>query len=154
MNFKIRHIVISLFIIAGLIFGVTTLNSKEENLQCDITTITTKTKRGEPAILLMFEYKWSKMPIRLSPDTLWIGWSEGWRVEDFSININNEDVTGKFYNDFDEKSKNDLFLEIDSNENFLSEESFKGEILLVPENISKINGTVYSEAKMQYIHKN
>lgn len=151
MNLKTRYIVISLLIIVGLIFGLTTLNSKEENLQSDITAITTNTKDGEPAILLVVEYKWSKMPIRLSSDILRIGWSEGWRVEDFLININNEDVTDKFYNYFDEKS--DLSLEINSNANFLSKESFKGEILLVPENISKINELVYSAAQMQYIHK-
>ena len=153
MNLKARYIVISLLIIVGLIFGLTTLNSKEENLQSDITAITTNTKDGEPAILLVVEYKWSKMPIRLSPDILGIGWSEGWRVKDFSISINNEDVTDKFYNYFDEKTKNDLSLEINSNANFLSKESFKGEILLVPENISKINELFYSAAQMQYIHK-
>ena len=152
LNFKVRYILMPLIIIFGLFIGLTMLNNKDENLTCNIVAVTTNSKEGKPAILLAFDYKWSKKPIRLSPDTLKIDFSEGWRIDDFSIIINDNNVTDKFYNDFN-KRRNDLTFHLDSNINFLSGETLQGKVVLVPEDTSAIGGKFYSTANLQYVHK-
>jgi hypothetical protein len=152
LNTKVRHVLIPLIVIILVFIGLTSVNSKDKNLKCDIVAIQTNSKEGKSDIVLVFDYKWSKMPLRLSPDTLKIGFPWGWRVDDFTININGKDVTDKFYNDFNDRRSN-LTLHLNSNLNFLSEEKFRGEIVLVPEDTSAIDSKFYSAVSLQYIHK-
>lgn len=153
MNFKVRYFFISLLVISGLFLVLTMLNNKDENLKCNIAAATTSSMEGKQAILLIFDYKWVKTPIRLTKDTLEINFSEGWSIEDFSININGNDVTDKFNNCFKFRG-NDLVFNLNSNSNFLAEENFEGKVLLVPDDTSAINNKFYSSANLQYIHKN
>jgi hypothetical protein len=141
-----------LYNISGLFMGLTILNNKAENLKCNIIAITTDSKEGKPAILLAFDYRWTKKPLRLSPDSLKIGFSEGWRIDDFSVNIDGKDVADKFYNDLNYRG-NDLVFKLDSNSNFLTGETFNGKVVLVPEDTSTIDSKFYSIANLQYIHK-
>jgi hypothetical protein len=81
-----------------------------------------------------------------------IGFSEGWRIDDFSVNIDGKDVADKFYNDLNYRG-NDLVFKLDSNSNFLTGETFNGKVVLVPEDTSTIDSKFYSIANLQYIHK-
>jgi hypothetical protein len=152
LNLKVKHVLIPLIMIIIVFIGLTTVNNKDNNLKCDIAAIKTNSKEGKPAVVLVFDYKWSKMPMRLSPDTLKIGFPEGWRIEDYSITINGKDVTDKFNDDFADR-KSDLTLHFNSNSNFLSEENFRGKIVLVPEDSLAIDSKFYSAASLKYIHK-
>lgn len=152
MRCKVRYILIPLLLILGLFIGLTTINNKEENLRCDILSITTQSEEGKPAIKLVFEYEWSKMPMRLSADILKIDWDKAWKINDFSININGNDVTDRFNINFND-IQNNLVLRLNSNANFLSKETFKGEVVLVPEDTSEIDSEFCSASSIQYVHK-
>lgn len=83
MKLKLKHVLIPLAeaIIAFIV--LTTVNSRENNLKCDMIAVTSNSKEGKPAITIVCDYKWSKMPLRLSQDTLKINIHYGWQIEDY-----------------------------------------------------------------------
>lgn len=151
MKLKIRYFLIPLLIILGLFTGLTMINNKEENLNCDMAAAT-MLEEGKPLVKLFIEYKWSKMPLRLSPDALTIHWDDGWIISKLSIKINGINVTDKFDINLYNK-RNELVLHLNSNTNFLSKETFSGEVDLVPYDISKTGNKFYSSSDIQYVHK-
>lgn len=152
MRYKFRYVLISLLLILGLFIGLATINNKKENLKCNMFSVTTQSKEGKPAIKLVFQYEWSKTPMRLSTDIFTIDWNKGWKIDNLSININGNDVTDRFNTNLNNR-QNDLVLRLNSNANFLSKEIFKGEVVLVPDDASKIDNKFYSASSIQYVHK-
>lgn len=151
MNLKLKYTFIFILIVLVIGIGLITINNKDENLDCKIAAIITKTEDEEAAVLLIVDYKWTKMPMRTSSDIFKIAWTKGYKVKNFSVKVNNKNLTSKFQKEF-YNSQNEIVLKLNSNENFLSSENFRAKITLIPEDISEIKNTIYSSANIQYIH--
>lgn len=142
-----------LLLFLGLISILSLTSNKDKNLKCDVISIITRTKDGQPAVKLVFQYEWSNMPIRLSRDMFNIRWSDGWDVQSISIKLNDIDRSDMLQNELN-KSKNGIVLQLNSNKNLFSREFCQGEIILTPKNHVRLFNDTYSEASVQYIHKN
>jgi hypothetical protein len=153
LSTKIKFLLISLVAALAVFMGLAAVNSRPESLDCSIASITTQPVNGKTEVKIVYEYRWSKIPLRINEDTFKIGWAEGWQIENFTIKINEKDMKNKFYNDFNNKS-NQVTIKLDSNANFLHEEICKGEITLVmlQEDEDRLSRLHYSEANLQYTH--
>lgn len=83
MKLKLKHVLIPLAAAIIAFIVLTTVSNSANNLKCDMVAVTSNSKGGKPAITITCDYKWSKMPLRLSRDTLKINIHYGWQIEDY-----------------------------------------------------------------------